>query len=293
MILSKFRRSLIVCLATAAAGVASGQVLFDQDNGCLENDHAALSSRLGRSTHVESAEDFVVPQGKIWRPNRVITQGSREILDEQVRINVYADTEEVNCSAGEPCPDSVPTGDPLCSVIGTAAKTVVVPLGRVFPFQVDLPQDFCELTAGRYWMSITNVDSDCGIGAACETWAWSENRESSDTREWVIRDVRGTTSDVSCNEFGLGNSCQKKPAQPQLCLAIEGESEDERAPLANPDMLVETLFVGQSLELDLSPFFDEPNGQPLTYSSNDLASFISLNSQGTITIKPDLSLIHI
>ncbi|MFK7954575.1 MAG: hypothetical protein AB8B96_00640 [Lysobacterales bacterium] len=287
MTLSKWGQGITLCLASALCGGASGQVLFDQNNGCLANDHAALSSWLRRSTNVESAEDFVVPEGKLWRPNRIITQGSRDILDEQVRIHVYRDTEEVACPTDEPCPESLPTGDPICNFTGTAGKIDGnVPAG-VFPFQVDLPENFCELAEGRYWMSITYIDEACGGGGpACEDWSWSENREFSDTREWVIRDLDKSSDEIRCDEFGLGNSCQSEKVLSQLCLAIEGESQNDRPPRANPDMLVETLFVGQSLKIELSEFVTEPNGQALTYSSDDIASFILLDSSGTLLIEP-------
>lgn len=278
-------RPAVFLLATLTLSAAHSQVLWDQTGGCLANTGSATSSRLLRSTNVESADDFVVPAGRLWRPSKIVTQGNRSIIGGTVQVNIYPDNDEIACLIGQTCPESLPQPPALCSYTGTAEQNVEFPVG-FNPFEVNLPDNFCTLGEGRYWLSLVNVNNFCGIIAPCQDWNWDESRETNGSREWAIRDIGNTSTQVTCGGFGLASQCQPEPVQSNLCFDIEGQSENELPPRADPELVVETLAVGDALKLDLGGVFIEPNNQPLTFSSTDQLDFVELDNNGVIIATP-------
>ncbi len=292
MMLIRFRHWLLTTLIALTCGSASSQILYDQTASCFSSQGSALSSRLRNSTNVESADDFVVPAGKIWRPNRVVVRGNRNIFGQPVQVRIYPDNDNIFCILGFPCPDSLPAQPPLCTATGTA-NPPSPPQPGFNEVMVDLDPNFCALEEGRYWLSVVAVDNLCGIIAPCQNWFWQEAFVlapiENEDRQWVIRDIGNTSAEVTCSGFGLAGSCQSQPVQPGLCFNLQGDEEDQLAPFAFPQMVSRTVLVGDSVAVDVSTIFGDPNDQALTFSAPQLPPYLSLSTAGLVSGSPSAS----
>ncbi|MFK7954576.1 MAG: proprotein convertase P-domain-containing protein [Lysobacterales bacterium] len=258
-------------------------ILYEQTRSCEVNSGNALSVSFSRGESAQSADDFVVPSGEVWKPTRIYAQGSRNLVGAQVQVNIFPDTTEPECVDGEPCPISGPAPVAACSYRGQA-QSVGLTIGFQ-PFEVNLPEDSCVLSAGRYWLSVVEVNLLCGIIAPCQPWFWDETSMDNASREWVIGD-NNRSLDVTCTNFGPGSKCQSQPVERNLCFALNGFTEEDFAPSPDLKMTVETLQVDEKNAFEMDPLFIEPNGQPLTFSSADSPQFITLDTDGTVTATP-------
>ncbi len=280
-------RHLILLTGLLLGASGHTQTLIDQTGACVNSSGNALSVSFFRSASVESADDFVVPDGKVWRPSLIYAQGSTDLRQRRVNVSIYADADPGLCLRGQVCPPRVPDTPAICTFTGIA--DFFAPGVGFNPFEIDLPADYCALDEGRYWLSLIHLDDACGSGNNCQDWHWDETLDASDSEPFVIRDRLDTRANVLCSEFGPGSQCLTARVENNLCFEMEGSSEDVLPPQAQSSLVLQTLLVDEPLSLTVEDFFSLQFGQNLVFSADQLPPFLTLSSNGTLSGSADIS----
>ncbi len=287
--------TLSILLAVLAMPAAAQTTLLDQSIDCTIANGRAMSTRFtltfnfgsgsNRINDTESADDFVVPADETWTINTVQAFGDINIEGENVRVRVYENG------------SNLPTGSPVCDAFVPAEPPQFNKgLGEfTFGFRMNLPTA-CVLDEGRYWLSVQYVDveplANCG-GDNCPPWYWANVDNGNGALQWAIRDPDNDIPEISCTSFGPGPSCVSEPTRRDLCFSMEGSVVNQVGPFVDPQLVLETVVAGASVDFDYASLFTDLNNDPLTYSvepslPNDLV-LDSLNARITGAIDPALT----
>jgi hypothetical protein len=175
----------------AVASPASGSVLYDQsDNGAGE------FAASNESSSTEVADDFIVPQGEIWRLGRIDLYGSSPCACfgvSQANVRIYADANHL----------------PGALRFGAAENVSSNGSSYYIPLEQPGPPKFPVIAPGHYWLSIQLPGG----------WGWA-------TRNVRSGDPASLRS-PSCPGWAVRTSCAATPTQPDQTFWISGISERE------------------------------------------------------------------
>ncbi|MEM9184003.1 MAG: putative Ig domain-containing protein [Pseudomonadota bacterium] len=284
----------LLSLSTSVVSAQSQSLWSQRSGSCLlALNYPAQSTfrveRFGRlfvqTVNVESADDFVVPAGRIWNVSAARGSGNANVIGTSMWVRVYREQ------------DNLPEADPVCSHVGTAIDVDLIEIANGY-FQVDLPEDSCMLAEGRYWMSISqrqqvNIPGTCPTPESCPIWAIRQfigTPPPAADRDWAIRDTLGNISGIACEDFGPASTCRGEATGSNLCFEVVGEDLENLPPQVSGALPFRTLPVDDSATLDLAPLFSDDGLSPVTYSAPDLPPHFSLDpNTGELTGTPPAS----